>query len=124
VLQNTPKKIDGLRQIVDLAVGHDVVYTIDRAGTLSVFGTNSYGEGGDGLVTPLPALMAIGLPTKAKQVVVNRGYTVVLLDDATLRQWAAPRWRRSATCRRSGRSNRTRLVPSQTSRRSTRSTET
>ena len=88
MLQNTPKKIDGLRQIVDLAVGHDVVYTIDRAGTLSVFGTNSYGEGGDGLVTPLPALMAIGLPTKAKQVVVNRGYTVVLLDDATLRQWA------------------------------------
>lgn len=89
----TPKRIEGLDDATDLAVGSDHVCAVTAGGGVSCFGFNHYGQLGlpkDEVFHPVAAEV-LGV-TNAVQVAVGTLHTCVRLEDGTVTCWGMGAW--------------------------------
>ncbi len=91
--RSSPVAVIGLTGVVAITAGYDHTLALKADGTLMAWGSNSYGQLGDGTTTqrssptPVPGLAGVVAVVAGGGQPWRESHTVALLSDGTLRAW-------------------------------------
>ncbi|MFO1305443.1 MAG: BACON domain-containing carbohydrate-binding protein [Burkholderiales bacterium] len=86
--RSTPGQVAGLANIKAATVGSAAhTLALDKSGTVWAWGTNTYGEIGNGTKSPQTRPIAVPLPYPAAAVAAGSGFSLALLQNGLLYAW-------------------------------------